>query len=80
MAARCSFGYLEDQGELRELLSKNPRYFYFVIYGRPVYEVNQRATDMLKQVLRQGMTEGTVYPVDVDHTAEFLFFPFILCF
>ena len=78
VAARCSFSYLEEQGELRELLSKNPDIFTLSSAEDRFYEVNQRATDMLKQVLRQGMKEGTVYPVDVDHVAEFLFSVYIM--
>ena len=78
VAARRSFAYLEDQGELRDLLIKNPDIFTLSSAEDRFYEVNQRAMDMLKQVIRQGMTEGTIYPLDVDHAAEFLFSVYIM--
>ena len=42
VAARCSFSYLEEQGELRELLSKNPDIFTLSSAEDRFYEVNQR--------------------------------------
>jgi AcrR family transcriptional regulator len=77
-AARRSFDYLEDQAELRDLLIKNPDIFTLSSAEDRFYEVNQRAMDMLKQVIRQGINEGAVYPVDVDHVAEFLFSVYIM--
>lgn len=42
------------------------------------YEVNQRAMQMLKQVIRQGIDEGVFYPMDVDHVTKFLFSVYIM--
>lgn len=78
VAASCSFAYLENQGELRDLLIKNPDIFTLSSAEDRFYEVNQRAMQMLKQVIQQGIDEGDFYPVDVDHVTEFLFSVYIM--
>ncbi len=78
VAASRSFAYLEDQKELRNLLIKNPDIFTLSATEDRFYEVNQRAMQMLKQVIRQGIDEGVFYPVDVDHVTEFLFSVYIM--
>jgi len=78
IAARRSFEYLEEQGELRKLLIKNPDIFTLSPTEDRFYEVNQRAMLMLKKLIRQGIDEGSIYPVDVDHVTEFLFSVYIM--
>ena len=78
VAARRSFKYLEEQVELKKLLIKNPDIFTLSSTEDRFYEVNQRAMFMLKELIRQGINEGTIYPVDVDHVTEFLFSVYIM--
>ena len=78
IAARRSFDYVAAHEELRALLMKDPDIFTLSTREDRFYEVNLRAMDMLKQVIRQGIDEGVFYPVDVDHVTEFLFSVYIM--
>lgn len=78
IAARRSFEYVAAHGELRALLMKDPDIFTLSTGEDRFYEVNLRAMDMLKQVIRQGIDEDVCYPVDVDHVTEFLFSVYIM--
>lgn len=78
VAARQSFEYLKNEDELRALLMKDPDIFTLSTKEDRYYEVNLRAMQMLKDVIRQGIDEGVFYPVDVDHVTEFLFSVYIM--
>lgn len=78
VAARRSFAYLEEHAQLRSLLIKDPDIFTLSATEDRFYEVNLRAMEMLKDVIRQGIDEGVFYPVDVDHVTEFLFSVYIM--
>ncbi|MBC2717089.1 MAG: TetR/AcrR family transcriptional regulator [Desulfobacteraceae bacterium] len=78
IAAGRSFEYLEDHGELRALLIKDPDIFTLSPSEDRFYEVNRGAMMMLKAVIQQGIDEGVFYPVDVDHVTEFLFSVYIM--
>jgi len=78
IAATRSFAYLEDHGELRALLIKDPDIFTLLPGEDRFHEVNRGAMMMLKTVICQGIDEGAFYPVDVDHVTEFLFSVYIM--
>lgn len=78
IAATRSFAYLEDHGELRALLIKDPDIFTLSSSEDRFHEVNHGAMMMLKAVIQQGIDEGVFYPVDVDHVTEFLFSVYIM--
>jgi len=78
IASSRSFEYLENHRELRALLIQNPDIFSLSPSEDRFYEVNNRAMQMLKDVIQQGIDEGVFYPVDVDHVTEFLFSVYIM--
>jgi AcrR family transcriptional regulator len=78
IASTRAIAYLEGHRELRALLIKDPNIFTLSPSEDRFYEVNHRAMLMLKSVIRQGIDEGTFYPVDVDHVSEFLFSVYIM--
>jgi len=78
IASTRAIEYLEGHRELRALLIKDPDIFTLSPSEDRFYEVNQRAMQMLKNVIQQGIDEGIFYPVDVDHVSEFLFSVYIM--
>ena len=78
IASTRAIEYLEGHRELRALLIKDPDIFTLSSSEDRFYEVNHRAMQMLKNVIRQGIDEGAFYPVDVDHVSEFLFSVYIM--
>jgi len=78
IASSRSFEYLENHRELRALLIQDPDIFSLSPSEDRFYEVNNRAMQMLKDVIQQGIDEEVFYPVDVDYVTEFLFSVYIM--
>ena len=78
IAAQRSFSYLAEHPDLRAILIQDPGIFTLSREEDRFYEVNMGAMRILKDIIQQGVNEGTFAPVDVDHVTEFLFSVYIM--
>ncbi len=78
LVSHRAFDYVDNHGELRALLIKDPEIFTLSPSEDRFYEVNYGAMMILKDIIQQGINEGVFHPVDVGHVAEFLFSVYIM--
>lgn len=76
--ASQSFEYLSHNEELRSILTMDPGIFTLSPEEDRFYEINQGAMLLIKDILVQGIKDGTFYKVDVDHMTELLFSIYIM--
>jgi len=76
--ASKSFEYLSHHEELRSILTMDPGIFTLSPEEDRFYEINQGAMQLIKDILVQGIKEGTFHKVDVDHMTELLFSIYIM--
>jgi AcrR family transcriptional regulator len=76
--ASKSFEYLSHHDELRSILTMDPGIFTLSPEEDRFYEINQGAMLLIKDILVQGIKEGTFYKIDVDHMTELLFSIYIM--
>lgn len=76
--ASKSFEYLSHHEELRSILTMDPGIFTLSPEEDRFYEINQGAMLLIKDILVQGIKDGTFYKVDVDHMTELLFSIYIM--
>ncbi len=73
-----SFEYLSHREDLRSILTMDPGIFTLSPEEDRFYEINQGAMLLIKDILVQGIKEGTFYKIDVDHMTELLFSIYIM--
>jgi len=76
--ASQSFKYLSHHDELRSILTMDPGIFTLSPEEDRFSEINRGAMLLIKDIIVQGIQEGTFYKVDVDHMTELLFSIYIM--
>ena len=76
--ASKSFEHLSHNEELRSILIMDPGIFTLSPEEDRFSEINQGAMLLIKDIIVQGIQEGTFYKVDVDHMTELLFSIYIM--
>lgn len=65
--------YLSHDDDLRRVLARDPGIFPMFSDNDPYAEINGNSVDIIKDILRRGISRGCFRPVNVDRSAEVLF-------
>ncbi len=65
--------YLANDDDFRKVLVRDPDIFPMFPVVDAFQEINQASKDLIKQILEQGMQEGTFRQVDPDRISEVFF-------
>jgi AcrR family transcriptional regulator len=65
--------YLAGDTHLKSLLIRDPEIFPMFPAKDPFDEINRNSVEMIKSILRQGMTEGVFRQFDIERISEAIF-------
>ena len=70
--------YLTKDKDLHNVLLKDPTIFPLNTKEDRFAEQNQEAVNLLKGILRQGVAQKRFRPMDIEHTASFLYSVYVM--
>lgn len=73
-----AFEYLKEHPDLRAIITADPNVFTLSEREDQFRDINQKAAEMLKSILRKGIEEGEFLPLDVNHAVEFIYSVYIM--
>ncbi|MCD6585573.1 MAG: TetR/AcrR family transcriptional regulator [Desulfobacteraceae bacterium] len=65
--------YLSEDSELRQVLIRDPEIFPMFPSKDPFYDINQNSVELIKAILKQGISENVFRDIDPDRVAEVIF-------
>ena len=71
--AESSMAYIESNKPLRKLLINDPDIFTLEESRDRFPLANKAAIEIIKDILQQGIDDGSFYPMEVEETARYLF-------
>lgn len=76
---RKGYGYLAEDVHLRQILVDDPSIFPLSPRKERFPEIDTASVNLIKSILKKGMTSGVFREIDIDLTAE-LFYSFYVMF
>lgn len=73
-----AFQYLARDVEMRTILLNDPTIFSISPKEDRFKDINNTSINMIKNILSTGIKEKKFRPLDIDHTAEFLFSVYVM--
>lgn len=65
--------YLSEDSELRQVLIRDPEIFPMFPSKDPFYDINQNSVELIKAILKQGISENVFRDIDPDRVSEVVF-------
>jgi AcrR family transcriptional regulator len=65
--------YLSEDFELRQVLIRDPEIFPMFPAKDPFHDINQNSVELIKAILKQGMSEKVFRNIDPDRISEVVF-------
>jgi hypothetical protein len=65
--------YLSEDFELRQVLIRDPEIFPMFPAKDPFYDINKNSVELIKAILKQGITENVFREIDPDRVSEVIF-------
>ena len=65
--------YLSEDVLLRQVLVRDPEIFPMFPAKDPFFEINRNSVELIKRILKQGISENVFRPVDPDRVSEVVF-------
>jgi hypothetical protein len=73
-----AYGYLSEDRSLRKILERDPDLFPLFSSKDPYADINNESIEMLRSVLKEGVSSGVFDVEDIDSVAKSLFSIYVM--